>query len=429
MKEKIKKILPKSEFTKNVLTLLTGSGISQIIPVLSSLVLARLYSPEDFGVLALYISIVTILGSVSGMRYEIAIILPKREEEAKSLLFLSLIIAVATFILYAIIVVLFDDEIISIIKNKTGTANWNYVLPIGILVTVLYQVINLWTNRKKKYKKMAVSRIIQSSSSALINILLGFFHFGGLGLIIGSILGQLLSVIFLVKKYRNKFISFILNRKSEDVVSVAKKYNEFPIYSAPSTLFNSFSNVGLPILITFFYSPIIAGLYFFAYRTVRLPFDFMFSSFSQVYREHAVNLYYKDKGELLSFTKKIQLKLVLIMLPVLILISFSAPFLFKFLFGMKWYEAGEYVKYFAIFIFFNGIYSPVSSIGDVLMKQKAIFLFNIFLSIMQIGILYFMSNYFSFEIMILSLSLTCGMLYLVLDFYMKKTLKSRILND
>src|SRR5436190_26760 len=73
---KIKK-LTNTEFGKNILVLLTGTGIAQIIPIAISPILTRVYSPNDFGLLGLYIACSTILTVFSSGRYDLAIIEPK----------------------------------------------------------------------------------------------------------------------------------------------------------------------------------------------------------------------------------------------------------------------------------------------------------------------------------------------------------------
>ena len=86
MLDKLKEMLNlKSEFSKNVLTLVTGTTIAQSIPIAISPILTRIYTPEDFGVLALFISITTILGTIANGRYELAIVLPKRDNNALEL--------------------------------------------------------------------------------------------------------------------------------------------------------------------------------------------------------------------------------------------------------------------------------------------------------------------------------------------------------
>lgn len=53
----VKKFFPKGEFTRNVLTLMTGTTIAQAIPVAISPILTRIYTPQDFGIFALFVSI------------------------------------------------------------------------------------------------------------------------------------------------------------------------------------------------------------------------------------------------------------------------------------------------------------------------------------------------------------------------------------
>ncbi len=73
---------PKSEFSRNVLTLMTGTTIAQAIPIAISPILTRIYTPEDFGVFALYMSVASLLSTLATGRYELAIMLPKKDEDA-----------------------------------------------------------------------------------------------------------------------------------------------------------------------------------------------------------------------------------------------------------------------------------------------------------------------------------------------------------
>ena len=77
-------------FAENVLKLVTGSVIAQGIGVIVAPIIARLFAPEAFGVAALFASITGIIGVVACLRYELAIMLPKTDEEAANLLGASL---------------------------------------------------------------------------------------------------------------------------------------------------------------------------------------------------------------------------------------------------------------------------------------------------------------------------------------------------
>ena len=101
----INKLKPKSEFTRNVLTLMTGTAIAQAIPIIVSPILTRLYSPEDFGRLALFISIVSIMSVLATGKYELAIILPKKNSTAYQLVSLSVMLSLVVSVLYILFLI------------------------------------------------------------------------------------------------------------------------------------------------------------------------------------------------------------------------------------------------------------------------------------------------------------------------------------
>ena len=71
---KIKTLLSRQDsFLRNVAVLSSASVVAQVINVLSMPLISRLYSPSDFGTLALFSSVVGILSTVSGFRYYLVI--------------------------------------------------------------------------------------------------------------------------------------------------------------------------------------------------------------------------------------------------------------------------------------------------------------------------------------------------------------------
>lgn len=64
-RQMINKRLPAGSFGRNVVTLMTGTTVAQAIPIAISPILTRLYSPSDFGLLALFVSLTSICGSVA----------------------------------------------------------------------------------------------------------------------------------------------------------------------------------------------------------------------------------------------------------------------------------------------------------------------------------------------------------------------------
>ena len=124
----------RSDYTKNVITLMTGTGLAQLVPILISPILTRLYSPEDFGLIALYLSIVSIMTVLSTGRYEMAIMLPDKDDDVKGILKLIFNLTLCMSLVYFIIVLFFSNEI-GMFLGSEKLAPWLYVIPLSIILT------------------------------------------------------------------------------------------------------------------------------------------------------------------------------------------------------------------------------------------------------------------------------------------------------
>jgi len=182
----LNKLKPKSEFSRNVLTLMTGTTIAQAIPIAISPILTRIYTPEDFGLFALYISIALLFATAATGRYELAIMLPKKESDAVNIVFLSLLITLIITLLTLFIVFFFNQSITNILGNQ-DISSWLYFIPFTVFFMGLYQSLNYWNNRKKEYKRLAISRVVQSGVTGGANLGMGGLQFGASGLIVGAL--------------------------------------------------------------------------------------------------------------------------------------------------------------------------------------------------------------------------------------------------
>jgi len=168
----------KSEFVRNVVTLMTGTTIAQAIPIAVSPILSRLYSPDDFGVFALFMSAAGIISVIATGCYEYAIVLPENDEDAINIVALSIIIAFMVSAASFLVLWLCNREISALVNNP-DISKWLYFIPLVVLLTGLYQSFNYWFNRKKRFRKLAVARVAQNTASAGTKMSLGFGRFGG----------------------------------------------------------------------------------------------------------------------------------------------------------------------------------------------------------------------------------------------------------
>ena len=164
-----------SEYSKNVLTLLSGTVIAQALPILFAPVLTRIFSPEEFAVYGVYIAVVMFCTVLSSGRYELAIILPEDDEKAINLLSLSyrLLAVVSAAVLF--VVFIFHDRLIALLGHDE-LSGWIYLLPIGIFFLGSFNILNYWNNRKKRFKNLSLARVGQASTILSGNAAAGFAH-------------------------------------------------------------------------------------------------------------------------------------------------------------------------------------------------------------------------------------------------------------
>lgn len=378
-----------SDFIKNAFILIKGSILAQGISIALSPILTRLYTPDDFGLFALYGSIIGILVVIATGRYELAIVLPKNDNDAKSLTKLSLIISFS-FSLLLLLLVFFFGDYFTIQLNNPEIKPWLFLVPVSVFMMSFYNVFNYWFTRNKSYKNLSYSRIIQTSSAGGINLLGGFLQIGPAGLILGQFIGFLFSGSFLKLKSYSKY----KNIKASSLKSTFREYKDFPLKSGISGLLNILSNQLPVMLIGVIYGPLILGLYALILKVLNLPLTMIGRSVSQVFFQSASEM--ENKGESTNaLVKTTSIKLfVLILVPMTVLMIFGEE-LFGFVFGDEWSKAGYLAKYFALFYISRFVFYSQSTLFAVKRKLGTEIIQNSILLITQIGSIIIGSIYFT----------------------------------
>jgi len=351
------KLKPKSEFSRNILTLMTGTTIAQAIPISISPILTRIYTPEDFGVFALYASITMIFGVVVTGRYELALMLPEKDEDAINIFALGFILTVLISLVLLVIVLIFNENIVRLLKNSEIEI-WLYFAPISVFLIGMFNLLNYFNNRKKHYKDIAKATVIKSIILSIIQLTIGFIKTGAAGLVTGQIISQIFSNIKLAKNiYKDKKLISSINK--EDMLKLGKRYIKFPKFSMLAELINSLSYNLLTILISLFFSIKVLGYYSLVYKILSLPSSLIGNSISQVYYQEASKELRNSYKIIISFNH-VFLKL-LVSIPIFIVLYFIIEDAFIIVFGNDWSESGIYAKILLPLFFIRFISSALSS--------------------------------------------------------------------
>jgi len=397
----LRKILPKSSFAKDVFTLATGTGIAQVIPILASPVLTRLYSPSDFGSFALYTAFTAIAAVIVTGRYELAIALPKKDQDAANIvalsIFLSLIVSLVTLVVMVPIVQLFGDRVAS-----NFDAAWLYAVPGSAMLVGVYQSLNYWSNRKGKYKRMSLSRVLQGTCVVVTQLIAGYIVGGKLGLISGQIVGQLISLSMLF---------FLILREDRDLlVSIAPKRMrtmavenaDFPIYLIFGQLANVASAQMPLLLLNSLFGTTVAGFYALSQRTLSVPMTLIGGAIGDVFRRRAAISYNELGNCRLIFIRTVKRLAVFGALPILPLFLWGGN-IFQMVFGSEWRAAGEICSILSIMVFFQTVSSPLSQTVLFAGMQAADLFWQVARFFLSIGALY--AGYFVFDSQNISIAL------------------------
>lgn len=384
---KCKRLLPKQGFARNVMVLAGGTAFAQGLLVLASPILTRLYSPEDFGTLAAYVSILSILAVVVSWRYELAIPLPEDEVDAANLMVLSLVILFVMSIFTGIAVWLAGDMIVQRLK-VSAIKPYLWFLPVSLFGVGLYKILSYWAVRNKAFSRISRTKVNQSLGQVATQLIIGFMHSGPLGLLLGDVIGRISGSGTLARQVVREDKKALIEVSLPGMHKVANTYRKFPLLSSGSALINSAGLQAPPLLFAAFYGPQIAGWFVLGQKVISIPMILVGQAVAQVYVGEISRLVQNNPSEmhrLFLYTAK---KLLYIgVIPTAILALFGSG-LFSLVFGESWRQAGGYTQLLSLMLLVQLITVPLSQTLNVLEKQTWQLAWDIFrLVIVVSGIL------------------------------------------
>jgi O-antigen/teichoic acid export membrane protein len=359
-------IAPDSDFSKNFFILFKGTVIAQIIPMALTPVLTRLYTPEDFGILELFVSVISILGAIANFRYELSVVLPDRKEDAWNVMGFGFLLSIVFSLFTLLIIGLFADEIAGLLNNSK-IKFWLYFVPLAVVLQGFFNMLSYYNTREKLFKSISYASVSRAGSRTLIQIVIGLFKKSPAGLIIGQILGYAVSLFPLSSKIN--FRLFFKKITWKNMKAQAYRYRDFPKFTMPSTLANSTATNMTGMLISALYGINSVGFYSLSNRILGLPSALIGTSMSNVYYKEAhdqLKKFGNAKEVFLSTLKK----LVLVSIPVILIIILGGETLFAFIFGEEWRIAGLYAKILIPLIMIRFIVAPLSVSLSVFERQK-----------------------------------------------------------
>lgn len=345
-----------------------GSIIAQGFTMAIMPVLSRLYTPDDFGVASAFASIMSVLIPLSSLRYFLAIALPKTQEYTGAVVNLSFMIQCTYFCIILVIFILFGNTLL-VYFNMDIVSDYKMLIPFAVLGASIYEMLTQCAIRAKLFSIIARTKVSQSLSGGFTKVCLGWLGVRPLGLIVGTIIGQaggITSVTLALRKMK-----FFRRIKWFQIKRAALQYRNFPLYAMPTAIINTAGTQIIPLMVFSFYGATVAGYFSMAHQLMMIPSVFVGNAIGQVFLQRASVAKYDGRLGILSWnTYKILLKIGIV--PMVIL-AITAPFVFRFVLGSAWKEAGEYAKLLAPITMASFAFSPISHVFNIQNKQRTAF--------------------------------------------------------
>ncbi|MBL7923716.1 MAG: oligosaccharide flippase family protein [Bacteroidia bacterium] len=361
----IKLFSKRSGFFKNVTTLVTGTALAQLINILSTPLLTRIYSPEEFAVFQLFYSTASIFAVVATLRYEVAIMAPEEEEEALDLVSISFYSSFLIALISLLLVLFWKYR--GDAPMQAAFNNWYFLLPLYIVFAGLLQSLNILSLRRKTFTRNLMSRVGSALIAAVSGILMGWKGWKPSGLLIGSVTGQFTGFLCLLKD-----VPDILSRPLRRPTAMKKclrLYKNYPVYNAPHALIDTFQDQGLVFFLNHYFVPAIVSYYGQAFRVLKAPIGFIGSALYQVVFPKFTEMS-RQNADMRPHVRKLYIRLAALGLPGFILLWVYAESLFAWFFGKGWEEAGTIAGIMAPWLFLNFLASPVSCFALIRNKQR-----------------------------------------------------------
>ncbi|MRM24570.1 type 8 capsular polysaccharide synthesis protein Cap8K [Staphylococcus aureus] len=348
-----------NKFIGDSFLMILSSGIAQVILIITTPIITRLYSPAEFGEFTIFSNIAMILIPIINARYDLLIVNAKNDRSANILSQISFLISL--LILLILIPIL-------------AISAWlypNFILDFIFIIIMLFLVslTNIFTNylnKERKYKVLSLINVFRVGSMALLQIIFGLLSLGSLGLIIGFSLSYITGITLGYKTFKKHFN--IVRNKEETKALFLENKNQL-VYSTPSILLNSLSFSVVVFFIGILYTNTEVGIYGMAIRVLGIPVTIISLGLSKIFMQQA-NDYYIERGNFRNLLLKFSSTLVIVSIILYVPLYLFSEELVNILIGHSWVDAITVIKIVIPLFVIRLIVSTVSLSVIVLQKQQ-----------------------------------------------------------
>ena len=380
-----------SNFLSQVLVLLKGNTVAQIIPIIITPIITRLYSIESIGALAVFVSMSSIIAALSPAGLEQAVVLANSHRRANRVVLIAGI-SVVIFSLISWLLITFFKTVAPSNRLLVELDKFVWLIPVASALMASTNILNQYHLRHSALKNISNGIILKFTSLGIIQVGLGLLTKIESGLVWGRISSNMAQFLFVSRSLKIK--NFRSSRF--EMIATLKRYKKFPIFTVWGTFANISAIYIVSVLIANFYSIREAGEFALMQRVLVIPIFFIGQAFGQIYYKHIIAERYKTGSGLKSYRNAIVLLSISGMMIFIPLYFFGIDFIDMFL-GGKVEDISIYVKILAPMFLIRYIANPLSMTLNAFERQELNMVWQgaLFASIIAV---FFISNLLNYDL-------------------------------
>jgi O-antigen/teichoic acid export membrane protein len=375
----------KKDYTRNFFKLFSGMVVAQGLSLALSPLLSRLFTPEDFGVVAFYLAVSGLLSFIATCKYEQAIMLPDKPSDAAAILFLVLVLTTGFSIFLTLMVIIIQWQLNLSFLAPMGY--WIWFLPLSVWLQGVFLGFNFMANRNKNFGIMASVNVFQHAVLNASRVIAGVLKLPFNGLVFAQILAPMASTGLILQKVLPGIRNDLRKISTAQIRIQMQKYSQYPRFNLMQSIMNHFAS-SLPIfMFTWGFSAEAAGLYAFGYTFVFRPLSLFSQSTLQVLSQKIIEDHHSGKN-IYPGIKNLVLQFFKFGIGPFIIIGIFAPNIFSLLFSPVWTEAGKMIQILLPWLFIVYLTSPLSFIPELFFRQKKSMVIDIISVFLRFAALY-----------------------------------------
>lgn len=398
----------KSVYLKSILLLTSGSMLGQIIGFIGSMIMTRMYTASEIGIMTTIVSFSGIFAPVINARFDFALVKEQKEKYIYALVKMSIYIGVALSL------------IISVVSYIYFIGIEGFISPfLSILFVFLILVIQAFSNVFKSYnnnigdfKTMTSVIVMRRFAEEVSMAIFGLIGWKAIGLLISRVIGQYFGMKREIKNIKKK-IKEIISVQWQDMLEAYTIHKRQLYYSAPAALMNAGSYSLISLVVGKYFGLEILGVYAISFAVLGLPLSVISGNVSKVYFSEA-SKEYAIKGTFNESTNKTLVFLIIFSIVLFFIMYFIFPMLVPIIYGDKYVMSGFMIRILAPMFAIRFVSSAINTGLVVCNKQNFEFIVQI-LFMLSVALLAILCNYrlLSISTFLLGISITYSIVYLI----------------